>query len=160
MSSLQWRDENRAEPRSFGGDVTIGSGRLAATGYLAHSQRVGPGVLVLAPALDDAVRALADRCLAEGFTALAPDLTGEDPAAIAREAAEMLVANWHPRVGVLALRSTETIAVAVAERITPDALIVSEPIEMSAVRIPTLVAEPSADEGLQEAFDFLTYHLS
>jgi carboxymethylenebutenolidase len=113
---------NPNEPRNFERTVTFGKRRDAGTGFMAYSERIGPGVLVLHEAygLSDSFKQLAIDLRNEGFTVLAPDLfngtvtTELDVArtlasAMDRErtllklraAAAFLVDNWHPRVGVL-----------------------------------------------------------
>jgi hypothetical protein len=159
--SLQWRDENTRRPLASGDEVRIGSGRRAAVGYLAHSQRAGPGLVILASTVDDELRALVDRCRDEGFTALAPDLTGDAAEDVACAAAEMLITNWHPRVGALALPGTQTVAVALDEAVRLDAVVVAEAGGGGPQsRAPGLAADVTTHTGLREALDFLTYHLS
>lgn len=161
VPSLQWRDENRRVPLASGEDVRVGSGRNAAAGYLASSQRAGPGLVILAPRLDDDVRAFVDRCRDEGFTALAPDLSGDDAEGVGREATEMLVANWHPRVGVLAVEGAEAVAAALDDSARLDAVVV--PVSGVPERQggpPRLEVQVTTAAGLAEAFDFLSYHLS
>lgn len=161
MASMQWRDENRRTPLTSGEDVRIGSGRHGAIGYLASSQRAGPGLVILAPTLDDDVRAFVDRCRDEGFTALAPDLSGDDPEATGRAATEMLVANWHPRVGVLAFEGAGSIAGALDDAARLDAVVVpAAPGIEPPGRAARLQADVTTAGGLAEAFDFLSYHLS
>jgi hypothetical protein len=160
-SSLQWRNENRRRPITSGDVVRIGSGRRAADGYLAHSQRAGPGLMILAPVVDRELRAFVDRCRDEGFTVLAPDLSGDAAAEVARAAAEMLLANWHPRLGVLALPGTGDAAIALDETVRLDAVVVpaAESVEPRS-RAPGLAADLTTEAGLAEALDFLAYHLS
>lgn len=109
--------------RSFGATVSFGRGRSACTGYMAHSDRVGPGLLLVhgESGLAPWVVQMADALNREGFTILAPDLFDErlprdpqegagiaealDPALVdarLRVAAEHLTANWHPRLGAIA----------------------------------------------------------
>jgi carboxymethylenebutenolidase len=89
---------------------------------MARSDRVGPGVVLLHEffGLQDSFKQLADRLNAEGFTVLVPDLYDGrsastvdealalrdelDPEAVVRmlgAAADLLTANWHPRLGVV-----------------------------------------------------------
>ncbi|MQB01085.1 MAG: hypothetical protein GEU78_12455 [Actinobacteria bacterium] len=160
-SSLQWRNENGRRPIASGDVVRIGSGRRAADAYLAHSQRAGPGLMILAPVVDGELRAFVDRCRDEGFTAMAPDLSGDSAAEVMRAAAEMLVANWHPRLGVLALPGTGDAAIALDGSVRLDAVVV--PAAAGAeprTRAPGLATDLATEAGLAEALEFLAYHLS
>ena len=124
---------------SFGGLSDKG------TGYMAYSERVGPSVLVLHDAfgLLPSVRSLADRFVAEGFTALALDLydgrtaddvatasslaAGLDGAATMKRAlaaAEHLSSNWHPRLGLVGFSTGASLATALAREIDVDATVV------------------------------------
>lgn len=115
------------EPRSgrgaFSGEmITFGKRKDRGTGYLARSERVGPGVLLLHEffGLTDSFKEMADRLNEAGFTVLAPDLYDgviakdvEEAKAMAESldhglvlarleaAADLLVDNWHPRLGVV-----------------------------------------------------------
>ncbi len=116
------RPENTRQPRSFGNTITFGKGRDKGTGYMSHSERVGPGVIVLHEffGLTPSIRDFTDRLCDEGFTALAVDLydgatAGSVDEALAlmsslddervllqlKAATEHLASNWHPRVGVV-----------------------------------------------------------
>ena len=162
-ASMQWRDrKDGLEPLSFGSDVTIGSGRRAVRGYLAHSQRVGPGIVVVSPSFDDGTRELVDRCRDEGFTALAIELPEEEPARAVVEATQSLVANWHPRVGLLALPGTAAIALEVDATERLDAVVAwgAAAAELGSFRAPVWGEPVADDEGLADALDHLTYHLS
>lgn len=120
--TLSWREPPEREPRCYGERVTVGRGRRRIGGYLARSERAGPGVVVLHECfgLQQGFVDLCDRLAAGGFTAFAPDLyDGERADGLARatelaegldralttarlvEAAEHLRANWHPRVGAI-----------------------------------------------------------
>lgn len=117
---MQWRQPPDRVNHLRGDLVEFGRGRSRGRGYLAHSDRVGPGVLLL----ETEGHRRADSFNAEGFTVLVPevDLTvGETVAA----AAEYLSANWHPRLGVVAVgRSGVDAARALLEREVPfDALV-------------------------------------
>jgi carboxymethylenebutenolidase len=120
--SFEWREPISSEPRSFVKQVEFGVGRSAGTGHMCYSQRSGPGVLLLHEffGLQDSFRDYAARLSAEGFTVLAPDLydgaladTVEEAIRLRDEldadrtqlrvqaAADFLVDNWHPRLGVI-----------------------------------------------------------
>jgi hypothetical protein len=118
-------------------------------------------LLILGPTLDDGLRGLVDACMEEGFTALAPDLTGPEPEGVAREGADMLVSNWHPRVGVLALPGTGSTAVALDGIVRLDAIVLDTSEGTgSDPRAPGLAHDLTSSDGLREALDFLAYHLS
>jgi carboxymethylenebutenolidase len=109
--------------RSFGETISVGRGRSSWRGYMAHSDRVGPGLLLVhdVMGLTPWIVQMADALNREGFTVLCPDLFDErlprdgregaavagslDPSAVdarLRAAAEHLTANWHPRLGAIA----------------------------------------------------------
>jgi len=95
---MQWRQPPERVNHLHGDLVEFGRGRSRSRGYLAHSDRVGPGVLLL----DQHGHARADELNGEGFTVLVPELdldAGDGGAIVA--AAEYLSANWHPRLGVV-----------------------------------------------------------
>jgi hypothetical protein len=117
--------------------------------------------MILAPAIDDRLRAFADRCRDEGFTALAPDLTGPATEDVARAAADMLVTNWHPRLGVLALSGTDAVAIALDQATRLDAVVLADGGDAAdRCRSPAMTADVVTEEGLADALEFLTYHLS
>jgi hypothetical protein len=122
---MQWRQPPDRTDRLYADVVEFGRGRSRSSGYLAHSDRVGPGVLVL----DPRSTALADALNTEGFTALVPDRPLEDlePGAL-EAAAAFLSENWHPRLGVIAAGDAGVAAAGVlAERaVTLDALALIE----------------------------------
>ena len=99
---MQWRQPPDRVNHLRGDLVEFGRGRSRARGYLARSDRVGPGVLILDPHGHER----ADALNGEGFTALVPDLEleGVHEGAIVA-AAEYLSDNWHPRLGVIAVGS-------------------------------------------------------
>lgn len=124
--------------------VSFGTRSRAGTGYMARSERSGPGVLVLHDffGLSGAVTSFADGLCAEGFTALAPDLydgrlaTSVKEAermadsldrdhALARlaEAGEHLTANWHPRLGLVGFSLGAWLAVGLAGRVDVEAVV-------------------------------------
>lgn len=140
------RPENTKEPRSFGSMITFGRNRAKGTGYMASSERSGPGVLVLHEffGLTPSFRAFADRLCDEGFTALCVDLydgrvAGDVSEAKAlassldeelsflklRAAIDHLKGNWHPRAGVVGFSLGAYFAAKLAEEAVPlDAAVV------------------------------------
>ncbi len=118
-ATVQWRGENEREPARYGKTVNFGNLRDKGTGYMSYSDRVGPGLVVLGGSNE-----LCDWLTAEGFTALAPELS-EDEAKNERlidAAIDHLVDNWHPRVGILGLGSQRTRAERATTRRTVDAI--------------------------------------
>lgn len=143
--SFSLRPENTKEPRSFGNTISFGRGRAKGTGYLSHSERSGPGVLVLHEffGLTPSFKAFADRLSDEGFTALCVDLYDGAVAQSVEEAKELsggldeertmlklksatehLTANWHPRVGVVGFSMGAYFAAELAQQTRLDAAIV------------------------------------
>lgn len=109
MKRLQHPTEPPGAPvRSSGELVAFGGPSAGGTGYMAVSERVGPGVVVVADggALSPALCACADRLVEEGFTALVVDLVdaegAEEGARRVGAACAHLVENWHPRTGIVA----------------------------------------------------------
>lgn len=112
---MQWREPPDRENRSFSKIVNFGRHKDAGSGYMALSDRVGPGVLVVhgdgsAPWLSST----ADRLNKLGFTVLAPhvphrigDAGGSPAADILMAAADFLIDNWHPELGVIVHRSPD-----------------------------------------------------
>ena len=106
--TLQWREPPDRENRSFSKIVHFGGRRDGGSGYMALSDRVGPGVLVVH---DDGsapwLRPTADRLNKLGFTVLAPQLpekrsekSGLSPDILVA-AADFMIDNWHPELGVI-----------------------------------------------------------
>ena len=122
-ATVQWRGEQPREPSSYGKTITFGNLRDKGRGYMSYSERVGPGVVVLA----GSVR-LCDWLTEEGFTALAPELPTDGVTAdrIVDAAVDHLVDNWHPRVGVVAFGSSRALAERLVERRTLDAVALLE----------------------------------
>lgn len=176
--TLQWRSEQTRAERRYGTIVEFGGGAARGNGYMSHSDRVGPGVVVVHDAFglhDDVIRFCDDLNL-EGFTVLAPDLytgriaetEGEASALAAaldegraerlvREAAEHLTANWHPRVGIVGLGWGATLGAIAAEGSRPDAL-VAWGAEVEA-GCPLLCLD-AASASSEDIVDFLLYNLS
>jgi carboxymethylenebutenolidase len=124
--------------------VDFGRRRDAGRGYMARSDRVGPCVLLLHEffGLQESFEEYADRLNAEGFTVLVPDMydgavarnveeavalrDAVDADALMRKlgaAADLLVDNWHPRLGVLGFSLGADFAVALATRRPVEALV-------------------------------------
>ena len=111
--TVQWRGEPEREPHTYGKTVTFGNIRDKGSGYMSYSERIGPGIVILAEELDAGTRTIADALMHEGFTVLAPELDGTEPERsqrVAVAAIEYLVDNWHPRIGVVAFGTTASIA--------------------------------------------------
>jgi hypothetical protein len=100
---MQWRQPPNRVNHLRGDVVEFGRGRSRGSGYLAHSDRVGPSVLLL----EASGHARAERFNAEGFTVLVPEVELDATEAIAA-AADYLSANWHPRLGVIAVGPVAT----------------------------------------------------
>lgn len=110
---MQWREPPERVDQLHGDIVEFGRGRARGRGYLAHSNRVGPGVLLL----DPAGQKRADALNAEGFTVLVPEVPYQaESGAVFDAAAEYLSANWHPRLGVVAFGSDGALAAASVAR--------------------------------------------
>jgi carboxymethylenebutenolidase len=130
--------------RSFGHMVEVGKHRRASTGYMAHSDRVGPSVILLHEffGLQQSFMSYADALNREGFTVLAPDLYDgavADSVDSARNmaqaldvdrtldrivaAAQDLTDNWHPRLGVVGFSLGADFAVALALDLPVDATV-------------------------------------
>lgn len=111
---MQWREPPDRENRSFSKIVNFGRHRDAGSGYMALSDRVGPCVLIVhgdgsAPWL----RPTADRLNKLGFTVLAPQVPSATegskgaPSDVLIAAADFLIDNWHPELGVIVYRSPD-----------------------------------------------------
>ncbi len=136
--TVQWREPPDRENRSFGKTVHFGGRRDAGAGYMALSDRVGPGILIVH---DDGsvawTRSVADRFNERGFTVLVPDLTGppggpaepattERAAAVVLAAGDFLVDNWHPELGLVVYRSPDSRLEGLMRRRRPDAVVAFE----------------------------------
>ena len=192
-ASIQWRQPPPSlRNRHYGATVEFGRGRSAGRGYMAASSRVGPGVLVLDDAADaTAARGFADALNESGFTALAfdySDVEDSEVLPVLEAAAEFLVDNWHPRLGVIGFESQLPAAIAVAQRARAEALVAyagDSPQPWDEVDIPCMahvwgdldesplgedaevhIYDGSAGEeaevgsAFERTLDFLTYHLS
>ena len=105
---MQWRQPPERVNHLHGDLVEFGRGRSRGRGYLAHSDRVGPGVLLL----DPRGQRRADALNAEGFSVLVPEPGERDEGRVLEAAAEYLSANWHPRLGIIAIGSNGVSAAA------------------------------------------------
>ena len=131
---------------------------------MCRSDRVGPSVLLIhdEDGLTEDVLGLADFLADEGFTVLAPDLietsTRTDLARRVRDAADHLVGNWHPRLGVVAIGQGWAHCPPLFENSVVDAAVVYGS-EVDA-DIPLLV-QPSGEADVHEGtVDFLQHNLS
>lgn len=164
------RPENTKEPRNFGRDITFGRLRSKGTGYMSHSERVGPGVLVLHEffGLTPSFRRYADRLCDEGFSALAVDLYDGAMASSVEEAKEMassldhdstmlklkaalehLTSNWHPRVGVIGFSLGAWFAGSLAQETELDAAVLyygTAELDAGRLRCPLLGHFADSDE--------------
>ncbi len=112
---------------------------------MVHSDRVGPGVLVVGRGDPSELESFALALNEEGFTVLVPDLLRveqENVQRVALAGAEHLTANWHPRLGLVSLPGAGSVARGVVDAVAPDAWLQYD--------------ESVADQ----AADFLTFHLS
>ena len=168
---MQWREPPGDRPnRKVGEMVGFGRYRDAGRGYMAHSDRVGPSVIVLHEffGLQPSFRSYADRLNEAGFTVLAPDLYGgklaggvDEAQSMARSldvdatlamlqaAASFLTESWHPRLGIVGFSLGADFAVELAARTKPDALVLyygSGAVADGRWRGPTLGHFASDDE--------------
>jgi carboxymethylenebutenolidase len=123
----------------------FGTRRHGGTGYMAYSERSGPGVLVLHEffGLQPSFVSYADSLEAEGFTVLVPDLydgrlaSNIEEASALRDgldfdatmqrldaACEHLIDNWHPRLGVIGFSFGASLATALVQQRPAEATIV------------------------------------
>jgi carboxymethylenebutenolidase len=163
------------EPREGRGAVTgemisFGKRRDAGTGYMARSERVGPGVVLLHEffGLTDSFKQMADDLNAAGFTVLAPDLydgviaeTVEEASSMSDDldvdrvlrqlgaATEHLSANWHPRVGVVGFSLGAWYALKLAQQRSLEAVVTYygvAMIDIPAWKTPLLAHLAEVDE--------------
>ena len=137
-TTVQWRGENEREPATYGKTITFGNIRDKGTGYMAYSDRAGPGIVVVGGSTD-----LCDRLTREGFTALAPILfEDEDKSGRLIDAAiDHLLDNWHPRIGLVAIGTTSALAEKVASSRSLDA-------------VSFFATEEEIDEGVIDDFRY------
>jgi hypothetical protein len=166
-ATLHWREPPDRDARDFETFVEFGRGRRSGTGYMAYSERSGPGVLVLhpPPSWSDPVVGFAQAVHAEGFTVLVPGMEAGDAGPERLEAAvEFLVDNWHPRLGIVGFDSAAVIAEKLAAARGCDALVLYRRDEAgtSSLRIPILrhPAATATAASLEETLEFLRHHLS
>ncbi len=139
--TVQWRGEPEREPHTYGKTVTFGNIRDKGSGYMSYSERIGPGVVILAEQLDPTTKGFADALMHEGFTVLVPELTGIEAGRaqrVAVAAIDYLVDNWHPRIGVVAFGTAAAMAEEIGERHPLDATALYEmaaEIDISALAV-------------------------
>jgi dienelactone hydrolase len=169
-ATLAWRDPSDRDNRAFGSSVTFGGRSDRGTGYMAFSDRVGPGVLLVpdGSGLTGSLVALADEFREAGFTVLCPDLHGTDERtarARLRAGAAHLTDNWHPRLGLVGFSIGADLAAGVAEELEPSALVLFSP----SVSVPADPGMPIqvhvgpdavSPASIEQTFDFLRHHLS
>jgi dienelactone hydrolase len=164
-STLQWREPPDRDARDFETFVEFGRGRRSGTGFMAYSERSGPGVVLLhpPPSWTDPVLDLARRIHSDGFTVLVPDDRSSSELERMGAAADYLLDNWHPRLGFVGFGSSAEIAVQLADTRGCDALVLygGEEAGMS-VRTPVLrqPAGSASTTAHEETLEFLRYHLS
>ncbi len=141
---IEWREPQDKLVETTSETIEIGKGPARCRCYVARSNRVGPGVIVLHEffGLQDSFRRYADDLAAEGFTVLAPDLYDEKVAADADEALAIaraldgdvamqkleaardhLIDNWHPRLGTVGFSLGASFACDLAQRHDIDATV-------------------------------------
>jgi hypothetical protein len=99
----------------------------------------------------------------DGFTVLVPDLDGGAEPARLTSAAEFLVDNWHPRLGVVGFGEAVAVAGQIAEERACDALVLycRDEVETSSLRAPILRHHvDTASAASDETLEFLHHHLS
>jgi dienelactone hydrolase len=151
--SIQWRSRNEKEPRSYGETIRYGGRRDGGQAYLAHSDRVGPGVLVLheGHGLQDSWIHVANRLSADGFTVLVPEIEPDVALNQLKAAVEFLRDNWHPRVGVVGFSMGGMLGIDLAATLRIDALVVFYAVSNdmpAAIDCPVQVHLAEADEVL------------
>ena len=126
-TSIQWRQPPPGlTNRSYGRTVGFGRGRRAGRAYMAASDRVGPGVLVVSRGdLSQEDISFATALNNDGFTALVLEGSyGDRTDDVLDAAGEFLTDNWHPRLGVVAFGDRAAPGAAVATRLAVEALVV------------------------------------
>src|ERR671918_123694 len=124
-STLQWREPPDRDARDFETFVEFGRGRRSGTGFMAYSERSGPGVVLLhpPPSWTDPVLDLARLIHSDGFTVLVPDDQSGSELERIGAAADHRIDNWHPRCGVVGFGPSAEIAVQLAGARGCDALV-------------------------------------
>src|ERR671918_868854 len=165
-STLQWREPPDRDARDFETFVEFGRGRRSGTGFMAYSERSGPGVVLLhpPPSWTDPVLDLARLIHSDGFTVLVPDDQSGSELERIGAAADYLIDNWHPRFGVVGFGPSAEIAVQLVGARGCDALVLyggDEAIDTS-LRAPVLrhVSDATSTAAHEETLEFLRYHLS
>jgi len=155
-ASLQWRQPPDRENNPHGDIVEFGRGRSRGRGYLAHSDRVGPGILLL----DQIGRERAKVLNAEGFTTLVPDAyDARDEGSVLEAAAGFLSSNWHPRLAVMAFGPITGSAVStlVSSELSVDVLVLHESVwlgdEVPQVPVIGHFSAERDDDALESVFD-------
>jgi carboxymethylenebutenolidase len=144
--SYTWREPASSQPQHFSKWVDFGTRAASGSGLLCYSQASGPGVVLLHEffGLQDSFKDYAARLSGAGFTVLAPDLYDGVLATTVEEAIELrdgieaewdqtvlrieaaadfLVDNWHPRLGVIGFSLGASFADALARRRTVEATV-------------------------------------
>src|SRR3954462_3811406 len=127
-ATVQWRGEPGRDAHRYGQTVTFDNLRDKGTGYMSHSDRVGPGIVLLSGAdgVPEWAIALADHLTDEGFTVLAPAFDAaiepETRGRLLSAAASFLADNWHPRVGAIAFDAAIDPGIELAQRHPLDAI--------------------------------------
>ena len=174
-ATVQWRGEPDREAHRYGRVVTFGNLRDKGTGYMSHSDRVGPGIVLLTgePELPGWATELADHLTEEGFTVLVPalDRSMDDTARdrLLMAAASFLADNWHPRVGAIAFDDATVPVETLAQEYPLDAVALYrrvDEIELGAEGddpVPTIehrVDDDALPEAHELTVDFFRYNLS
>jgi carboxymethylenebutenolidase len=140
-ATLTWREPPERPNRAYGSRVTFGGSRDRGTGYMAYSDRVGPGVIVVHDAfgIGPGLVALADDHNRNGFTVLCPDLHGAVETAARSQllaAARHLTDNWHPRLGIVGFSVGAELGAALAEEVDASALVLYYGLGPTGLQIP------------------------
>ena len=135
---------NDNEPPRYGRMIEFGKRRDAGTGYMAYSDRVGPGVILLHEffGLQPSFKDYADKLCEAGFTVLVPDLYDgyiapsvedatkkaqsldeEHVMRVLKAGAAHLMDNWHPRLGVIGFSLGAGFAAQMAIEMSPEAIV-------------------------------------
>lgn len=140
-ATLTWREPPDRHNRAYGSPVTFGGLRDRGTGYMAYSDRVGPGVIIVHDGfgIGPGLVALADDYNRNGFTVLCPDVHGTAEATAHSQlvaAAHHLTDNWHPRLGIIGFSVGAELAAAVAEEVETSALVLYYGLGSTGLRLP------------------------